>query len=261
MTTQLSRGLLTPCLAAASMPNRPHGWALTWRNVSCRAATRRALARPAGRRRISWYRDYIAAHVQRDIGDISRIRSLDVLPRVLALAAAQTARLFNLSSLAEPFQLTRPTIGDYVSLLERVYLLERVPPWFRNWGKRMVKTPKLHIGDTGLVCALMGVTAPALVADRALLGQLLETFVYQELRRQGTWHTSPVEFFHYRDKDQYEVDVVMESGGLVAGVEVKAGATVTRSDFRGLGRLKNACGVSFSAGVVLYDGESCCQFR
>ena len=124
----------------------------------------------------------------------------------------------------------------------------------------MVKTPKLHIGDTGLVCALMGVTAPALVADRALLGQLLETFVYQELRRQGTWHTSPVEFFHYRDKDQYEVDVVMESGGLVAGVEVKAGATVTRSDFRGLGRLKNACGVSFSAGVVLYDGEAVVSF-
>ena len=120
-------------------------------------------------------------------------------------------------------------------MLERVYALERVPPWFSNWGKRMVKTPRLHVGDTGLVCAMMGVAASALLADRALLEQLRETSVYQELRRQGTWHTAPVEFFHQRDKDQYEVDVVMESGGLVAGVEVRAGATVTRSDFRGLG--------------------------
>ena len=219
-----------------------------------------ALARPTGRRRANWYASYIEAQVQRDVGDLARISGLDVLPRLMALAATQTAHLFNMSSLASQFQLSRPTIGDYVGLLERVYLLERLPPWYRNRGKRFVKTPKLHIGDTGLACALMGVDTRTLAADRPLLGQLLETFVFQELRRQGSWHDGPVNFFHYRDKDQVEVDIVLEHGRQVAGVEVKAGATVTASDFRGLRRLKEATGDSFAAGVVLYDGESLVGF-
>ena len=215
-----------------------------------------ALARPAGRRRANWYRNYIDAQVQRDIGDLSRISSLDALPRLFSIAATQTGKLFNLSSLAAPFQLSRPTIGDYIALLERVYLLERLPPWHNNLGKRLVKTPKLHIGDTGLACALLGASAQTLLGNRSLLGPLLETFVYQELRRQATWHDEPVEFFHYRDKDQIEVDIVLECGGKVAGVEVKAGATVTLADFRGLRRLKEACAGRFTAGVVLYDGEA-----
>ena len=219
-----------------------------------------ALARPAGRRRASWYRNYIDAQVQRDIGALSSIRGLDVLPRLLALAATQTAQLFNVSRLAAPFQLSRPTIGEYIALLERVYLLDRLTPWHSNRGKRLVKTPKLHVGDTGLACALLGASVPTLMTDRPLLGQLLETFVFQELRRQATWYGGPVEFFHYRDKDQVEVDIVMEYGSLVAGVEVKAGATVTRSDFRGLSRLKDACGGQFAAGVVLYDGETSVSF-
>ena len=182
-----------------------------------------ALARPAGRRRANWYRNYIDAQVQRDIGDLSRISSLDALPRLFSMAATQTGKLFNLSSLTAPFQLSRPTIGDYIALLERVYLLERLPPWHNNLGKRLVKTPKLHIGDTGLACALLGASAQTLLGNRSLLGPLLETFVYQELRRQATWHDEPVEFFHYRDKDQIEVDIVLECGGKVAGVEVRPG--------------------------------------
>ncbi|MCY4624833.1 MAG: ATP-binding protein [Chloroflexi bacterium] len=219
-----------------------------------------ALARPPGRRRANWYRNYISAQMQRDVADVSRIRGLDVLPRLLALAATQTAQLFNVSSLAAPFQLSRPTIGDYVTLLERAYLLERLPPWYSNRGKRLVKTPKLHVGDTGVVCSLLGVSAQALLDDRTLLGQVAETFVFQELRRQAGWHADPVEFYHYRDKDQYEVDVVMECAGRVAGVEVKAGATVTQSDFRGLRRLKEACAERFAAGAVLYDGEAVVGF-
>ena len=219
-----------------------------------------ALARPAGRRRVNWYANYIEALVQRDVGDLSRISRLEALPRLLALAAAHTARLFNVSNLAAPFQLSRPTIGQYLTLLERVYLLERLPPWHRNLEKRLVKTPKLHIGDTGLACALLNVDAHSLASDRALLGQMLETFVFQELRRQATWHNGPVEFFHYRDKDQVEVDIVIEQDRRVAGVEVKAGATVTNSDFRGLRRLKEASGAAFAAGAVLYDGETVVGF-
>ena len=220
-----------------------------------------ALARPSSRRRVTWYRDYIETLVQRDVRDMARISSLDVLPRLLALAAGHTARLLNVADLASPFQLSRPTIRDYVTLLARVFLLEELPPWHNNRLSRLVKTPKLHLGDTGLACALLGVDAAALWANRTLLGQLLETFIFQELRRQASWRDSPIAFYHFRDKDGVEVDIVMEgSGQRVAGIEVKAAATVTSNDFRGLRKLQESARGRFAGGVVLYDGEMTVPF-
>lgn len=220
-----------------------------------------ALARATPRRRATWYRDYIETLVQRDVRDLARIASLDALPRLLALAAGQTARLLNVSNLAAPFQLSRPTIKDYVTLLERVFLLEQLPPWYSNRLSRLVKMPKLHLGDTGVACAMLGLDAEALWEDRGTLGQLLETFVFQELRRQASWRDDDIRFHHFRDKDGAEVDVVLERGGReLAGVEVKAAATVTASDFRGLRKLREAAGKRFAAGVVLYDGEASVGF-
>ena len=220
-----------------------------------------ALTRPTARRQANWYRNYVEAQLQRDVRDMARIRMLDVLPRLLSAAASQTARLFNLTNLASPFQLSRPTIGDYVELLERLFLLKRLPPWHSNRLSRMVKTPKLHVGDSGLAAALLGADTASLASDRALLGQLLETFVFQELSRQASWQDAPTSFFHFRDKDGVEVDVVIErEAGAVAGVEVKAAATVTSGDFRGLRKLAKAAGRRFATGVVLYDGETCMRF-
>ena len=220
-----------------------------------------ALVRPTARRRANWHRDYVEALIQRDVRDMTRIRSRDVLPRLLSAAASQTARLFNLADLASPFQLSRPTIGDYMTLLERLFLLERLPPWHSNRLSRLVKSPKLHVGDTGLAAALLGVDAAALAADRTLLGQFLETFVFQELRKQASWHDAPPAFFHFRDRDDAEVDIVIEQGSrAVAGVEVKGAATVTRADFRGLHKLAKAAGDRFARGVVLYDGEVSTRF-
>ncbi len=220
-----------------------------------------ALARATPRRRAAWYRDYIETMIQRDVRDLARISALDALPRLLALAAGQTARLLNVTDLASPFQLSRPTIRDYVTLLERVFLLEALPPWHSNRLSRLIKTPKLHVGDTGVACALLGLDASALTRDRGTLGQLLETFVYQELRRQASWHESEIRFHHFRDKDGAEVDIVLERGAHeVAGIEVKGTATVTAADFRGLRKLKDAAGKRFVAGIVLYDGEASVGF-
>lgn len=220
-----------------------------------------ALARATDRRRSAWYRDYIDALVQRDVRDMARIASLDALPRLLTLAASHTARLQNVADLAAPFQLSRPTIRDYVTLLERVFLLDTLPPWHSNRLSRLVKTPKLHAGDTGVACALLGLNTAAVWADRTLLGQLLETFVFQELQRHASWHPKPHRFFHFRDKDGVEVDVVIERGAhAIAGVEVKASATVTPADFRGLRKLKAAAGEKFAGGVVIYDGETTAGF-
>ncbi len=215
-----------------------------------------AIARATSRRRTAWYRDYIETIVQRDVRSMARIGGLDILPRLLQLAAGQTGRLVNVTEMASQFQVARPTARDYVALLERVFLLEHVPPWHSNRLSRLIKTPKLHLCDTGLAAALLGATAESLEGDRSLFGQLLETFVLQELRRQASWNETPVRFFHFRDKEGMEVDIVLErDSGEVAGVEVKSGLTVTSSDFRGLRKLKGALGDRMSTGVVVYDGE------
>ena len=220
-----------------------------------------ALVRQAGRRRAAWYRDYLDAIVQRDVRDLARIGALDAVPRLLGAAAGQTARLLNVSELAAPFSVSRPTIADYMTLLQRVFLVEELPAWHSNRLKRLVKSPKLHLGDTGLASALLGVDAEALDADRQLLGQLTETFVFQELRRQASWHEDPLSFFHFRDKDGVEVDIVIERGPrAVAAVEVKASATVRAADFSGIRKLKSTVGRNFAGGVVLYDGEITASF-
>jgi len=219
-----------------------------------------ALARKTARRQAAWYRDYANTLIQRDVRELARISALDALPRLLVLAANQTACLVNVSELAAPFQVSRQTIREYVTLLSRIFLLEELPAWHNNRLSRLVKTPKLHLGDTGLACSLLGLDAEMLWSDRALFGRVLETFVFQELRKQGSWYEETLSFSHYRDKDKIEVDVIVESGGRLAGIEVKAGSTVTGDDFKGLRKLQEAVQKRFAAGVVLYDGDAVVPF-
>ena len=218
-----------------------------------------ALTRQKTRRR-AWYEAYAQTLIQRDVRDLARIAALDVMPRLLELAAGQTAHLVNVSELASPFGLSRPTVRDYLTLLERVFLVDILPPWHVRHINRLVKTPKLHLGDTGLAAALLRLDAAGLHANRALLGQLLETFVFQELRRQASASTEPVAFYHFRNRDDHEVDIVLEQGALLTGVEVKASGTVRNEDFRGLRKLQEIAGERFACGVVLYDGEAAAPF-
>lgn len=220
-----------------------------------------AISRKTYGRRAAWYRDYIETQIQRDVRDLAKISSLDVLPRLLTYAVSQTAHLLNISELAGPFQVSRPTIREYLTLLESIFLLDELQPWHTNRLSRMVKTPKLHFNDTGVACALLGVTENSLYADKALYGQMLETFVFQELRRESSWRESEFQFYHYRTRDRAEVDIVIERGAkTLVGVGVKAGSTVTSRDFYGLRQLREYAGDRFEKGVVLYDGETSAGF-
>jgi len=212
------------------------------------------------KRRDDWYANYIETLIQRDVRELAHIGSLEALPKLLALAATQTARLANLSELASQFELSRPTIRNYLTLIERLFLVEYLPPWFNNRAKRLIKSPKLHFGDTGLACNLLRCSAAELYEQRAILGQLLETFVFGELERQATAHTERLAFHHLRDKDSYEVDVVVQRGSRYVAIEVKAANSVHEGDFRGIKRLRELLGSQFHAGIVLYDGEHVLPF-
>ena len=220
-----------------------------------------ALARKKEQRRAAWYREYINTIVQRDIRDLARIRGMAAIPKVMEMAAMQSGQLFNLSKLAGPFELSRPTIGEYVTLLEMVFLVERIRPWLSNRMSRLIKTPKIHVGDTGLGCSLLAMDTKDLLEDRKVFGNLLETFVLQELKRQASWNEASFRFSHFRQKDGAEVDIVLERGAReIAGVEVKLSGSVGGKDFKGLRKLQDTLGSRFKAGIVLYDGENGLRF-
>jgi predicted AAA+ superfamily ATPase len=216
-------------------------------------------AQPA--RRQAWARDYVRAIIERDVRDIADVERLDRMPRLLRALAMQSGQLTNLSQLGGQIGLDDKTVRRYVGILEQVYLVRRLEPWFRNQLKRLVKTPKLHFLDSGLLAALLGLTLERVVADRNPFGALLETFVFAELAKLVTWSEAHHVLNHYRDKDGEEVDVVIErDDGGVIGVEVKASATVDAKDFSGLRRLAAACGSAFRFGVVLFDGTQTVPF-
>lgn len=219
-----------------------------------------ALARGEGGR--PWYRQYARLLVQRDIRELGRIHALDHMPRLLQLAAGQSAQLINYSDLAKHFRQSAQTIRQYLTLLENIFLIDILPPWHVNYKNRLVKTPKLHIGDTGLACALLGLSAEKLWQRKKLLGSLLETFVYRELRKQAGWQEAEVRFSHFRDKNQlFEVDVVLECADKIFGLEVKLSSGLQPGDFKGLHRLREAAGKRFGGGVLLHDGDTVLPFR
>lgn len=134
-------------------------------------------------------------------------------------------------------------------------------PHSRNELSRLVKTPKLHFIDSGLLTAMRGHSSVRLRTNRTAFGALLESFVFSELLKLSAWTEEHVTLFHYRDRDQLEVDFVLEnSAGEVIGIEVKSAATVTRRDFAGLERVASAAGAAFKQGIVLYNGYQTLPF-
>lgn len=219
------------------------------------------LRRDTELRRRAWYRNYVDTLIQRDIRDIAKISNLDAIPKLLQMIANHGGQLVNISELSKAFQLSRPTVEHYVALLRQIFLVEFLLPWSGNQNSRLIKTPKVHLMDTGLACAVMKLSGQQLLRNHTVFGHLLESFVYSELRKQASWLDGEMAFYHYRDKDQYEVDMVLEDGdGRLLGIEVKAAATVIDRDFNGLRRLRRVAGGQFQRGVLLYDGEHLLSF-
>lgn len=219
------------------------------------------LLRASERRARAWYRQYANTLIQRDLADLPGIGHVDAMTKLLRLTAIHSGQLVNLADLAGKLGLNRLTAGKYLTLLEQLFLVERVPAWHAGEFRRMVKTPKMHAVDTGMMCALRAISRRKLVASPADMGSLLESFVYNELRKQALWVDDPPAFHHYRDKDKVEVDIVLESvSGGCYGIEVKAAASLHASDFTGLKRFRRVAKERFRMGVLLYDGDHTTAF-
>lgn len=202
-----------------------------------------------------WHRQYLRTVIERDVRDVARIRDVGELGRLLALLANRKGRLFRAASLAGEIGLHRTTVDHYLTVLERLFLVRRLPAWHRSPGRRLIHSPKVHLVDSGLAATLAALTAADLVGNRDLLGHLLESFVVQQLIALAAWTDPDLEFWHYRDKDQVEVDLVMTRGARTWGFEVKAGSSPSAGDGRGLARLADRCGSDFAGGILFHTGQ------
>jgi uncharacterized protein len=210
----------------------------------------------SGARARAWHRQYLRTLIERDVHDVARVRDASAVGRLLEMLAIRTAELLNVSSLGNDLDLRRETVEHYIEVCERLFLVRRLLPWHRNEAKRLIKTPKVYLVDSGLAATITGTTAQDWNTRRGRFGPLLESFVVQQLVAQAGWTDPDLRFWHYRDKDQVEVDLVITRGRDTWGVEVKAAATATPSDGRGLRRLAEQCGRDYRGGVLLYAGES-----
>jgi len=214
-----------------------------------------AIARTSVTRRLAWARQYIDALIQRDVRDVAGIERLDQLPRFLRALVQTAGQMCNYSQLGGQVGLDGKTVSRYVGVFEQMYLLKRIDVWARNRLNRVVKTPKLQFLDSGLLAALLDLSAQEVHRDRTRFGNALETFVFGELLKHTTTADGDYRLLYYRDADKFEVDVVIENAaGQLVGVEVKAAATVKDSDLRGLKKLAGLAGGQLKMGVLLYDG-------
>ncbi len=212
------------------------------------------LIRSPGRVR-QWHRDYLNQVLQRDVREVSRVRRTADLARLLELLAGRTATLLNVSGLANALAISRETVSHYLEVLERMFLIRRLLSWNRTASKRLVRAPKVHLTDTGIAATLAERTSADWLRDRAAMGGLLESFVVQQLVAQAAWTDPDLRFWHYRDRDGNEVDLVITRGRETWGVEVKAAMGVEPRDTRGLTRLAAMCGRDFRGGIVICTGE------
>lgn len=221
----------------------------------CAGGYPEASARTPHRAR-QWFQQYLNTIIQNDVNDIANIRNEDELQRLAELLALRTGNLLNVNSIATDLQMRRETADKYISILEHLFLVHRLPPWHSNQSKRLIKTPKLHWTDSGLVAALNNLKIKDWADFSTNFGPVLESFVVQQIRAQADWLDEPVRFSHYRDKDQAEVDLVIEKGREVWGIEVKKAATIQPKDGEGLKRLANQAGEHFRGGALIYCGSN-----
>jgi hypothetical protein len=220
-----------------------------------------AVARTNPRRRERFHDSYVADLVARDVAQLSDIERTAQMRALIRLLAARSGQILVASAVGSDAGVSQATALRYISLLEEVFLIKRVPAWSRNVSSRAGLAPKVAFVDSGIAANLLGTDNRSLIRPGGPFGPLLEGFVLMELARQATWSQTRVELSHYRTKDMVEVDAVLESRqGKVVGIKVKAASTVGPDDFRGLRHLAERLGEDFVAGLVMYTGQQTLPF-
>jgi hypothetical protein len=220
-----------------------------------------AVTRTSQPRQTAWFASYITAVLQRDVRDLANIEDLTALPRLLHILAARAGGLLNFSELSRATTIPQTTLKRYLALLEATFIFQPLPAWSANLSKRVIKSPKIYLLDSGLSAHVTGLTADRLLTQPSALGPLCETFVLGELRKQASWANHRVSLFHYRTTTGREVDIILENQhGQLVGLEIKASNTVSKKDFAGLDAFAKDTRKNFIRGILLYGGKEVVPF-
>lgn len=211
--------------------------------------------------RTKWFNSYIDAILQRDVKELANIEGLTELPYLLSIIAGRAANVSNLADLGRILKISHTTLKRYYALLKMIFFVVELPSWSINREKTLIKSPKVFLNDSGLLCHLLRYDDTTFVNDRSKFGPVLENFVVMELKKQISWSDNQPDIYHFRTQAGREVDVVLEGKNKkIVGIEVKAAVSVIADDFNGLEKLKEIAGANFTCGIVLYLGEKVISF-
>ncbi|MEX0848700.1 MAG: ATP-binding protein [Candidatus Dependentiae bacterium] len=209
----------------------------------------------------AWMRSYINLLLQRDIKDLAQIEKLTELPNLLRVLAFRTSNLLNVAEVSREMKMVAPTVHRYIALLETIFIISLQLSWHTNLGLRFIKSPKVFFIDSGLLAYLLGINMERALIDSMQMGKVLENFIVGELKKQATWSKIKPEIHHLRTFEGKEVDIILEDRtGKIVGIEIKSGASVNASAFKGLKYLQEKVPDKLVKGIVLYGGSECVPF-
>ena len=205
--------------------------------------------------RAAWFANYTATYLERDVRSMLNVRDLFTFQRFLRLCSGRAGQLVNFSSLAGECGVVHNTAKAWLSILEAGSIVFLVRPYFRNFNKRLLQTPKLYFHDTGLLCHLLGIRSEEQLETHPLRGAVFENMVAVELLKARLNEGHEPELYFWRDRSGFEIDFLIENDGLLDAVAVKSGKTVTREFFRAIGRWKEIAGKNAGKTFLIYGGD------
>ena len=206
------------------------------------------------RSRQLWFESYRQTYIERDLRDITNIAHLPDFGRLMRTLALRTGQMLNMSELSRDVGLPVSTLRRYFHILAQTYQAFVVPPFFANVGKRLVKTPKVYMADTGVACHLSAADRWETLVSQNRVGPTVETWVMTEIRKMIAVSSRPAELLYWRTSTGQEVDFLLERGGDIVGIEVKWGAGIQERDLSGMNGCREALGKRWRMGVLLHGG-------
>lgn len=204
--------------------------------------------------RRTWFESYRSTYVERDLREISSIAHLPEFGRLMTIMAMRTGKMLNLSDLSRDTGIAFTTLRRYFGILEQTYQTFLVHPYYTSAAKRLVKTPKLYMADTGMAMHLSGLDNWKVAERQSRAGDLLETFIATELQKMLALSSTSTRLWFYRSSMQYEVDFLLERGNELVGIEVKASSGLDKRDLAGLSHCREILGKKWRLGILLYTG-------
>lgn len=201
-----------------------------------------------------WFDDYLATYIERDVRNLKNISNLITFQKFLKLLAARVGQLLNFNSLANETGISHNTARSWFSILEAGYIVYALTPYYENFGKRIVKQPKIYFYDTGLVCALLGLDSPSQLSFHYLRGNIFENFVVTEYLKSRYNICKRNNSFFWRDKNQNEIDLLIQQGNKLTPVEIKSSETFNESLIKNLKKWDKITGKK-NQKFLIYCGE------